>query len=329
MPSEIQNYSRRIDAFRNVEIVSELVEQLPNGEFRNELDMDIILFGRSYRGKQVGPYARLLEFQPGETIVHENTWESSIFYILVSGSLEASITAPDGTQKKVGEIPAGNSFGEMALLSGTPRTATVAAAGEPALVIELTRPAIRLLRKLPRFGRALDRNYRAYGQSLTLNQLRGFSSGTIDADILKRLDDAARFAVYEKDHVLFREGDPVNRVVFIRNGWIQRVSGVEFNTRAAEMLLESDVSVGLDFLGAGTCLGLDAVDSPGNWKFTATVWGRAEVMEVAISRLREDAELSAAVMSVLRASAGSESSTPLHPLDNRVLNAAIKEMRPV
>ena len=49
-----------IDAFRRVDIVSELVEKLPNGEFRNELDMDIILFGRSYRGKQVGPYARLL-----------------------------------------------------------------------------------------------------------------------------------------------------------------------------------------------------------------------------------------------------------------------------
>jgi Fe-S-cluster-containing dehydrogenase component/CRP-like cAMP-binding protein len=326
MPREIQNYSRRIDAFRNVEIVSELVEQLANGEFRNELDMDIILFGRSYRGKQVGPYARLLEFQPGETIVRENTWESSIFYILVSGRLEASITAPDGSQKKVGEIPAGNSFGEMALLSGTPRTATVAAVGEPALVIELTRPAIRLLRKLPKFGRALDRNYRAYGQSLTLNELRGFSAGAINADILKRLDDAARFAVYEKDHVLFREGDPVNRVVFIRNGWIQRVSGVEFNPRAAEMLLESDVSVGLDFLGAGTCLGLDAVDSPGNWKFTATVWGRAEVMEVAISRLREDAELSAAITPVLRTSAGDESNTPLHPLDNRVLNATTKEI---
>ena len=120
MPREIQKHSRVIEAFRNVEIVSELVEQLPNGEYANELDMDIILFGRSYRGKQVGPYTRLREFLPGEVIVTENTWESSIFYILVDGKLEASVTDENGKSKKVGEIPPGNSFGEMALLSGTP-----------------------------------------------------------------------------------------------------------------------------------------------------------------------------------------------------------------
>src|SRR5258708_27818132 len=125
MPREIEKHEQVIQAFRNVDIVSELVEKMPNGEFRNELDMDIILFGRSYRGKQVGPYARLLEFAPGETIVQENTWESSIFYILVTGKLEASITEPGGKRKKVGEVLPGNSFGEMALLSGTPRTATV------------------------------------------------------------------------------------------------------------------------------------------------------------------------------------------------------------
>ena len=50
-----------------------LVEQIPNGEFKNELDMDIILFGRSYRGKQVGPYCRLLEYDASEVIVLEDT----------------------------------------------------------------------------------------------------------------------------------------------------------------------------------------------------------------------------------------------------------------
>src|SRR3954447_11576337 len=110
MPRVIENHEKIVEAFQNVEIVSELVQQLPNGEFKNELDMDIILFGRSYRGKQVGPYARLLEFEPGEVIVEEGTWESSIFYILVRGRLEASISEGGGNRLKVGEIPAGNSF---------------------------------------------------------------------------------------------------------------------------------------------------------------------------------------------------------------------------
>ncbi len=328
MPREIEKHEQIIKAFQNVDIVSELVEQLPNGEFRNELDMDIILFGRSYRGKQVGPYARLLEFSPGEEIVRENTWESSLFYILVEGRLDASITDAAGGRKKVGEIPAGNSFGEMALLSGTPRTATVSVAPEaaPALVLEFSRPAIRLLRKLPKFGRFLDRNYREYGQKLTLNELRNVMERDIDAGILKRLDDAARFAVYEKDHVLFREGDPINRVLYVRNGWVQRVSGAQFNPKAADILLESDASVGLDFIGAGTCLGLDAVDGPDTWKYTATVWGRAEVIEVAVSRLREDRELTNAVVPFMAKVAGDQSVLPSRPADNRIIAAATKEI---
>jgi len=329
MPRVIENHERVIEAFQNVDIVSELVEKLPNGEFRNELEMDIILFGRSYRGKQVGPYVRLLEFSPGETIVEENTWESSIFYILVSGRLEATVTEQEGNRIKVGEVPAGNSFGEMALLSGTPRTATVAVAAdsEAALVLEFTRPAIRLLRKLPKFGRALDRNYRAYGLSLTLNEIRDFTNVDLHPELLKRLSDAARFAVYEKDSVLFREGDPINRVIFVRNGWVERVSGVEYNPKAADLLLESDESVGLDFLGAGTALGLEAVDAASKWKFTAIVLGRTEVIEVAISRLREDKEMSAAVMPFFKTSTRADlSQAPLHPSDTRVLTAAGREI---
>jgi Fe-S-cluster-containing dehydrogenase component/CRP-like cAMP-binding protein len=328
MPREIEKHEQIIKAFQNVDIVSELVEQLPNGEFKNELDMDIILFGRSYRGKQVGPYARLLEFSPGEVIVQENTWESSLFYILVDGKLEASITEPNGDRKKVGEIPAGNSFGEMALLSGTPRTATVSVAmgGDVALVLEFSRPAIRLLRKLPKFGRFLDRNYRGYGQSLTLNELKNVMADDVDPAVLKRLDDAARFAVYEKDHVLFREGDPINRVLYIRNGWVQRVSGAGFNPKAADILLESDAAVGLDFIGAGTCLGLDAIDDTSNWQYTATVWGRAEVVEVAISRLRDDKELTNSVVPFLARTAGDQSTRPSRPSDNRIIAAATKEI---
>lgn len=329
MPREIEKHDQIIEAFRKVDIVSELVEQLPNGEFRHELDMDIILFGRSYRGKQVGPYTRLLEYSPGEVIVRENSWESSIFYILVEGRLEASVTEQNANLKKVGEIPAGNSFGEMALLSGTPRTATVSVAADSgnAYVLEITRPAIRLLRKLSKFGKALDRNYRNYGLSLSLNEIKDFTHLDLSPSLLKRLSDSARFAVYEKEHVLFREGDPINRVVFVRNGWIQRVSGVEFNPKAADLLIESDESVGLDFVGAGTCLGLEAVNGPGKWPCTATVWGRSEVIEVAVSRLRGDRELSTAVLPFLAASSKPEHArAPQHPEDTRVLTATGREI---
>lgn len=327
MPRELEKRGQLIEAFQSVDIVSELVEKLPNGEFRNELDLDIILFGRSYRGKKVGPYARLLEFSPGEVIVKERTWESNIFFILVKGRLEASIQE-NGNRKVLGEVKEGNSFGEMAILAGTPRTATISVSGpEPAYVLEMSRPALRLLRKLPKFAKAIDRSYRSYGASLTLNELKDFTHTLIDPATLKRLDEAARFAVYEKDQVLFREGDPVNRVFFVRNGWIQRASGADFNPKAAGLLVDPDSDVGVDFLGAGSCLGLEAVSGAGKWEYTATVRGRAEVFEIAISRLREERELAGEVVPALRnASRQDDSPRPLPPSDLRVLNATEREI---
>ena len=329
MPRVIENHEQIVKAFQSVEMVSELVEKLPNGEFRNELDMDIILFGRSYRGKKVGPYARLLEYAPGETIVEAGTWESSIFYILVDGDLEASVINTSGESENIGKIAPGNSFGEMALLSGTRRTATVSVAGvRAALVLELTRPAIRLLRKLPRFGKALDRNYRAYGLMLTINDLQDTDQFQFDEALLTRFNDAARFAVYEKGHVLFREGDPINRVFFIRNGWIERVKGMAFNPKAAELLIESDDSVSLDFVGPGKYLGVEAVtDTKAEWQYTALVRGRSETLEVAVTRLRDDAPLRTGVMSFLsnRAESASAQVQP-HPADKRSLLAASREI---
>lgn len=326
MPREIKDHERIIQAFRNVEIVSELVEQRANGEFKNELDMDIIVFGRSYGGKKVGPYARLLEYDPGENIVLENTWESTLFYVLVDGGLEAWVSDESGQQQKVGEIEPGNSFGEMAVLAGSKRQATVKTGSAQALVLEFTRPALRLLRKLPKFGRILDRNYRGYGLELTLNEFREFSSGHLSAELTRQLEDAGRFAVYEKGHVLFREGDPVNRIVFIRSGWVQRVSGAIFNPNVADELIAAGKDIGLDFLGAGSFMGLEAVNESINWQFTATVKGRAEVVEFAAARLREDAQLRRAITTAIASVSGSKYTTKPAVPERNSISAATKEI---
>jgi len=327
MPREIENHEQIIDAFRSIEIVSELVEQLPNGEFRNELEMDIILFGRSYGNNKVGPYVRLLEFAPEETIIHEKTWESTLFYILFKGKLEASQTE-EGREKKVGEILEGNSFGEMAVLAGTRRNASVKVASgtEPALVLEFTRPALRLLRKLPTFGKTLDRNYRVYGLALTLNEFKNQDPEDFTDELLDRLGDAARFAIYEKDHVIFRKGDPINRIVFVRNGWIQRASGADYNPKVADLLVSLDESMELDFLGAGNCLGLETFENISEWKYTATARGRAEVVEIAVSRLREEDDLRKAIVALLKNTRDIGTLAEPEPADKRMLSAAGKEI---
>src|SRR5688500_11210722 len=81
-------------------------------------------YGRNDTGKQVGPYVRLLTFAPGEDIVREGEWGGNAFFIVVAGRADVYVGAPQG-QSKVAEIPAGVQFGEMSVLAGTQRNATV------------------------------------------------------------------------------------------------------------------------------------------------------------------------------------------------------------
>jgi len=64
-------------------------------------------------------------FAPGEVLVHEGSVGSDVFFIL-SGKCEVRRTA-GGKAQVVAKLGAGDFFGEMAVLSPDPRTATVAA----------------------------------------------------------------------------------------------------------------------------------------------------------------------------------------------------------
>jgi CRP-like cAMP-binding protein len=67
-------------------------------------------------------------FAPGTRIVVEGE-PGDTAYIIVSGTCIARKTV-DGEQRFLRRLPAGSVFGEMAVLSGKPRTATVEAESE-------------------------------------------------------------------------------------------------------------------------------------------------------------------------------------------------------
>ncbi len=293
MPKEIRKHQTVLEAIRGVDIISELLEK-HDGHFKHELDLEVIAYGRNYNGKKVGPYVRLYEYGDGEEVVREGDWGGNTFYITVGGRLDVYVRDREtGEDRKVGEIPPGVSFGEMSVLAGVPRNATVRApSGASARVLEVTRPALRLLRKLPKFGQMLDANYRKHGLSRTLIDVSQAAGGAFDPGLLERLGKSARFMVYAKHHVLFREGETVDRVVFIKNGWVRRVRGLGFAGTLGELSVEGlPEDVGVDFLGAGNCLGLEGVEGDRRWGYTAVVLQRTEVLEVAMPPLRADASL--------------------------------------
>ncbi|MGB8508806.1 MAG: cyclic nucleotide-binding domain-containing protein [Pyrinomonadaceae bacterium] len=294
MPKQITKHRDILRAIESVEIISELVERRAD-QYVHELDLEVIAYGRNYNGKKVGPYVRLFEYEPGEMVIREDDWGGNTFYISVEGNLDVYVRdASSGLDNKVGEITPGTSFGEMSVLAGLPRNATIIVPPHStAAVLELTRPALRLLRKFPVFGQLLDATYRKHGLARTLVEVKQFTGDVFNPELVGKLGKAARFMVYARHHVLFREGDPVDRVIFIRNGWLRRVRGFGAGTLYSEMLVGGLAEEGaVDFLGAGNCLGLEGINDDSRWAYTATILQRTEALEVSIPRLRRDAHLS-------------------------------------
>jgi len=83
---------------------------------------------------------KLLTFAPGDILVAEGGPGDSLF-ILASGSVKAFVRSPKGHYVKVNELGEGAFFGEIAVLTGKPRTATLTAAA-PCEVLELDRAAL-------------------------------------------------------------------------------------------------------------------------------------------------------------------------------------------
>lgn len=75
-------------------------------------------------------------FQTDEVIIHEGDLSRSLF-ILESGSVRVERLQEDGTPRELMRYGAGEIFGELSLITGLPRTASVIA-NEESVILELT-----------------------------------------------------------------------------------------------------------------------------------------------------------------------------------------------
>src|SRR5713101_7883222 len=189
MSREITHHGAVIEAISRSGIISELIEKHED-HFEYELDLEVMVYGRNYTGKKVGPYARLYVYGAGEEIIHEGDWGGNTFYILVDGNLDVYVNDDQGISNKVGEVESQNSFGEMSVLAGQPRNATVIVpVGAEATVLEIQRPALRLLRKLKKFGDRLEQNYRQHGLDRTLLELQEATDEAFSSEMLQKLGE--------------------------------------------------------------------------------------------------------------------------------------------
>jgi Fe-S-cluster-containing dehydrogenase component/CRP-like cAMP-binding protein len=291
MPREITDKEAILSGLKSLELTSELfIEQ--NGKLKNANDLEVIVEGKQNpSGKRVGPYVRLLAYDSGETIMRQGEWGGNTFYLSVEGALDVYIGEPDGEQRKISRLPPGTCFGEMAVLAGVERNATVMVPRhETAIVLEVTRPALRLLRKLPKFGQVLDETYRAHGLGRVLEDLTEEGRAANEA-IIRKLREIGKFMVYGKHHVLCQETAPVENIVLIKSGWVRRVRGIPLDPASTGVAVGMGQTIGVDFLGAGNCLGLEGSGGIETWKYSASALARTEVLEIPLAPLAADPRL--------------------------------------
>jgi Fe-S-cluster-containing dehydrogenase component/CRP-like cAMP-binding protein len=282
MPKEQKSRREVINAIKTIPSISALISA-HDGHYDYELDLEVTVYGRNYNGKKVGPYVRLLTYEPGEEIIKRGDWGGNTLFYVVSGSADVFIKAPDQKDVRVAELAAGTQFGEMSVLAGVPRNATVKAPQtQPVQVLEVQRPALRLLRKLPRFGENLDKTYRTHGRNSIIEEIN--LKANLNPLMLEELKRYSVFRVFSKNHVLFREGEPTKRIFIIKAGWSRRTG------REVE-----------DFLGRGYCYGVEAATKDASWAYTMTLMGRSEVLEISVSKLRQSPALRDALLGFLSA----------------------------
>lgn len=310
MPREITDKEAILSGLKSLELTSELFIEV-NGKLKNQNDLDVIVEGKvNASGKRVGPYVRLLAYDSGEAIMRQGEWGGNTFYLSVSGALDVYIGEPNGDQRKISRLPPGTCFGEMAVLAGVERNATVSVPKhETAVVLEVTRPALRLLRKLPKFGQVLDETYRAHGLGRVLEDLTEHGR-TANEAIVRKLREIGKFMVYGKHHVLCQETEPVENIILIKSGWVRRVRGVPLDPASTGVAVGMGQTIGVDFLGAGNCLGLEGVGENDTWKYSASAMARTEVLEIPLAPLAADPRLREQIVAAFAAFSTADDNPP-------------------
>lgn len=146
--------------------------------------------------------------QPGEIIFRRNDYTNS-FFSIVQGHVEISID-------KTGAAPpirlgAGQFFGEMSLISGRRRSATVTAGPDCLLVETPRRSMLKLINSVDAVKRVID-------EAFILRAIQSKVAPGVRSEELAELVKQARIEHFKAGQTIFKEGDPGDCLQLIRSG---------------------------------------------------------------------------------------------------------------
>ncbi len=169
---------------------------------------------------------RAVELKSGEDLFCEGAPSDSL-YLVLNGELEACV-AQNGGQQRLGDLRPGEPVGELGVLFGGPRTATVKAV-KPSRLLAIEAQTLReCLPQAPQLEAALEAEARARIQRNDLDQIVERFFGNLDQ--VERDELAARLEWVRLDagEILFRRWDPGDSLFFIVDGSLWAVAANEY-----------------------------------------------------------------------------------------------------
>jgi CRP-like cAMP-binding protein len=177
-------------------------------------------------------------YQPGEIILREGEPGRS-FYVISEGRVRVYKKLPDGKELELARLEEGAFFGEMAMLSGAPRTATIAAETETHL-LEVTDKVVRQLAlKYPSVVGTLKNFYR---QRL-LNNVMAISPLFRVFDQAERVTLMTRFAMQKAalGEVLVEQGTRSDGLYVVLHGLVSVTAKAPGGAADIATLREGDI----------------------------------------------------------------------------------------
>lgn len=162
-------------------------------------------------------HLELVELHGGDVLFEEGDPGDGM-YVVVAGMLGVRVKQPDGSELVIDKLAPGAKVGELALLSGQPRTATVYAINDAGL-IHLTRDDFEQLDPEAQTElTAKDTTALERWQRLLLARVLGRLLGELDAPTLDLLQERLIWHRLGNGGVLVHQGAPAESMFIVVNG---------------------------------------------------------------------------------------------------------------
>ncbi|MEW6729988.1 MAG: cyclic nucleotide-binding domain-containing protein [Acidobacteriota bacterium] len=158
------------------------------------------------------------QFKAGEIIINQGEAGNS-FFVILAGSASVSVRREDDWEFTVATLRQGTTFGEMSILAGAPRNATVRAL-EASIMVEIDRKGFDYLtHKSSVFKNAMDSLYLSRGLATHLKLTSIFA--ILGSEVIEKLIAEAKLRIYQADELICRQGDPVHAFLLLKSGTLE------------------------------------------------------------------------------------------------------------